>query len=102
VRKRTYAEPATLQTRRMKRETTPLAAGARPSEGRSLTDATAEAVLYREIAELGKWLAAQGLDVREDHPNHEGSRDRLNWRYGYFVGMKQALALLTSGGATVH
>lgn len=64
--------------------------------------ASAEAVLYREIDELGKWLATQGLDVREDHPHHEGSRDRLYWRYGYFVGLKQALALLTSGDATVH
>ena len=91
MRKRTYGEPATLQTRRMKRETTPLALGA-----------SAEAVLYREIAELGNWLAAQGLDLKEDHPHHEGSRDRLYWRYGYFVGLKQALALLTSGGATVH
>ena len=86
----------------MKRETTPLTPGAPPSDGRSLTDASAEAVLYREIAELGKWLAAQGLDLREDHPHYKGSRDRLYWRYGYFVGLKQALALLTSGGATVH
>jgi len=32
----------------------------------------------------------------------EGSRDRLYWRYGYFVGLKHALALLTNRGATVH
>lgn len=89
-------------TRHMKRETNSRAPDARPSEGCSIADASAEAVVYREIAELEQWLAAQGLDVREDHPHHEGSRDRLYWRYGYFVGLKQALALLTSGGATLH
>lgn len=53
--------------------------------------------------ELGEWLAAQGLDLRADQAHaDEGSRDRLYWRYGYFIGLKQALALLTNRGATVH
>ena len=67
------------------------------------TDRSAEAVLQREIAQLGEWLEAQGLDIRSDHAHvDEGSRDRLYWRYGYFVGLKHALALLTNRGATVH
>ena len=87
----------------MKRETTPLTADIRASERGTQGEPSAEAVLYREIAELELWLAGQGLDVRDDHAHaDEGSRDRLYWRYGYFVGLKHALALLTSGGATVH
>jgi len=31
-----------------------------------------------------------------------GSRDQLYCRYGYFMGLKQALAMLTSRDATVH
>jgi hypothetical protein len=31
-----------------------------------------------------------------------GDRPALYWRYGYFVGLKQALALLTHRGATLH
>ena len=62
-----------------------------------------EAALEREIAELGEWLAAQGLDVRSDHAHvDEGSRDRLYWQYGYFVGLKRALAMLTTRGLTAH
>jgi hypothetical protein len=61
------------------------------------------AALQREIAELGKWLAAQGLDLGGDHAHaDEGSRDRLYWRYGYFVGLKEALAMLTARGGTFH
>jgi hypothetical protein len=52
---------------------------------------------------LGAWLAAQGFDPRDDHVHaDEGSRDRLYWRFGYFVGLKQALAMLTNRGATLH
>lgn len=49
-----------------------------------------------EIAALGEWLAAQGLDLDGDQAHiDEGSRDRLYWRYGYFSGLKQALERLT-------
>jgi hypothetical protein len=64
---------------------------------------SAESVLQAEIARLGSWLAAQGLDLGDDREHaHEGSRDRLYWRYGYFMGLKQALEMLTGRGATVH
>jgi hypothetical protein len=64
---------------------------------------TAEALLDGEIAALGAWLTSQGLDLRSDTAHaDEGSRDRLYWRYGYFVGLRQAMALLTNCGATVH
>jgi hypothetical protein len=66
------------------------------------TDVSAEAALYREIAKLGEWLEAQGLDLGGDDQAQAGSRDRLYWRYGYFMGLKQALALLTSRDATLH
>ncbi len=67
------------------------------------TDLSAETALLREIGELREWLTAQGLDLREDHARaDEGSRDRLYWRYGYYMGLKQAVAMLTSSGATVH
>jgi hypothetical protein len=74
--------------------------GAHP---RPMNDLSAEAVLHREILKLGEWLTAQGLDLQNDHPHaDEGSRDRLYLRYGYFIGLKQALALLTGRGATIH
>ena len=64
---------------------------------------SAEAVLKREIARLGQWLTAQGLDPQNDDAHaDEGSRDRLFLRYGVFIGLKQALALLTNAGRTVH
>lgn len=66
------------------------------------SDVSAEAVLYREIAKLAEWLEAQGLDVRGENGRTHGSRDQLYWRFGYLMGMKQALALLTSCDATVH
>ena len=76
--------------------------GREPGEGR-LASVSAEAALHTEIAKLGEWLVAQGLDLRGDQAHaDEGSRDRLYWRYGYFVGLKQALAFLTNRGATVH
>lgn len=72
------------------------ASGPQDADGMS-----AEAALRRKIEELGAWLAAQGLDVHGDQSHiDEGSRDRLYWRYGYFAGLKQALAMLTTRGAT--
>ena len=66
-------------------------------------DLSAEAVVHREIAKLGEWLAAQGIDLQNDHAHaDEGSRDRLYLRYGYFMGLKHALALLTNRGETLH
>jgi hypothetical protein len=87
----------------MKRETMPQGPEAAGGDERSLTDISAEAVLHRQIVELGEWLTAQGLDLRTDRPHaDEGSRDRLYWRYGYFIGLKHALAVLTNRGATLH
>jgi hypothetical protein len=64
---------------------------------------SAVATLRREIAELGSWLTAQGLDLHSDQARiDEGSRDRLYFSYGYFAGLKKALAALTSGGASIH
>jgi hypothetical protein len=66
-------------------------------------DLSAEAAVQREILKLGEWLAAQGLDLQNDHAHaDEGSRDRLYLRYGYFIGLKNALALLTNRGQTLH
>lgn len=70
---------------------------------RSSSARSAEFLLEQEIAELHEWLAAQGLDLQSDTAHaDEGSRDRLYWRYGYFIGLKQAQAMLTSRGATLH
>jgi len=87
----------------MKRQTTLHLPGAgEPDEG-GLTDLSAEAALQRELTELGEWLAAQGFDLRGDQARADaGSRDRLYWHYGYFIGLKHALAMLTSRGGTVH
>ena len=66
-------------------------------------EVSAEAALQGEIAVLGEWLAAHGLDVRGDNAHaYEGSRDRLYWRYGYFAGLKQALSVLVNRAATLH
>ena len=66
-------------------------------------DPSAEALVRREIGKLGAWLAAQGIELESEHVHaDEGSRDRLYLRYGYFMGLKQALALLTSRGKTLH
>jgi hypothetical protein len=77
-----------------------------PDAGRDeggLNDVSAEAAVHREIAMLGEWLAAQGIDLQNEHAHaDEGSRDRLYLRYGYFMGLKHALALLTSRGETLH
>jgi predicted kinase len=70
---------------------------------RGLNDGSAEAAVYREMSKLAAWLAAQGIDVQNDHANaDEGSRDRLYLHYGYFIGLKRALAMLTKCGQTVH
>jgi hypothetical protein len=64
---------------------------------------SAEAALRHEAALLGDWLSAQGIDLPGDHSHKdEGSRDRLYWRYGYFVALRHALELLTDAGASVH
>ena len=75
---------------------------ARYDEG-GTSDLSAEAIVHREITKLGEWLAAQGIDLQNEHAHaDEGSRDRLYLRYGYFMGLKNALALLTSRGETLH
>jgi hypothetical protein len=62
---------------------------------KSTLQAPAEAALESEIAALGAWLTARGLDVRGENAHQdEGSRDHLYWRYGYFEGLKRALAML--------
>ena len=61
--------------------------------------------LHRRIAVLGEWLAAQGLDLDlESEQAHidEGSRDRLYFHYGYFAGLKNALAMLTASDGSIH
>jgi hypothetical protein len=64
---------------------------------------SAETAIYDEIAELGRWLTAQGIDLADSRDrSHEGSRDRLYWRYGYFMGLKQALSMLSSRGEVIH
>ena len=64
---------------------------------------TAETLVERRIAELERWLAEQGVDVREERAHLDrGSRDRLYWQYGYFVGLQDALKVLTARGATLH
>ena len=74
-----------------------------PSPRNSPTGVSAEAALQEEIAKLGSWLVAQGIDLGDARERvHEGSRDRLYWRYGYFMGLKQALAMLSSHGEVVH
>ena len=66
-------------------------------------DLSAAVAIEREIAKLGEWLTEQGVDLREDPAQWDaGSRDRLYWRYGYFSGLKQALAMLAGRGAVVH
>lgn len=67
------------------------------------TDLSAEAALRREVAKLGQWLIAHGIDLEtEPRDLHADSRDRLYLRFGLFVGLQQALDLLTSRGETVH
>ncbi len=65
-------------------------------------DVSAEGVLRHEVAKLAEWLEDQGIDVRTKDGRAHGGRDQLYWRYGYFMGLKQALAMLTSCDETVH
>lgn len=66
------------------------------------TDLSAEAALRREIAKLTEWLENQGVDLRAERDRPRGGRDQLYWRFGYLMGIKQALALLTGRAATLH
>jgi len=67
------------------------------------TDISVEAVLQREILQLAEWLDSQGLNLGADYAHEdEGSRDRLYWRFGYFVGLKRALGMLANRGGTLH
>jgi hypothetical protein len=87
---------------RMKTRTTLELPGARCDEG-GPNDLSAEAMVQRELAKLGAWLVEQGIDLQREHAHaDEGSRDRLYLRYGYFMGLKNALALLTNRGETLH
>jgi hypothetical protein len=64
---------------------------------------SAQSLVERRIAELGRWLAEQSVDVREERSHlDQGSRDRLYWHYGYFIGLQEALKVLTARGATLH
>jgi len=64
---------------------------------------SAETAIREEIAQIGSWLLMQGIDPQDPRDEaHEGSRDRLYWRYGYFMGLKQALAMLSSHGEVLH
>ena len=64
---------------------------------------SAQSLVERRIAELGRWLAEQGVDVRAEQAHlDQGSRDRLYWHYGYFIGLQEALKVLTARGATLH
>ena len=60
-----------------------------------------ESALRFEMARLAEWLAENGLDPQEELAHAHG-REQLPWRCGYFAGLKQALAVLTGGDATVH
>src|SRR4051812_14978584 len=101
VRKRTYAARQEAHSSPVKHWTLQ-APGAERDHG-SASDLSAEASVQREIVKLGEWLAAQGLDLQTDHAHaDEGSRDRLYLRYGYFMGLQNALALLTDRGQTLH
>ena len=86
----------------MKPRTKQLALEVGRDEG-SPSDLSAETMVHREIKKLGEWLAAQGIDLQNEHAHaDEGSRDRLYLRYGYFMGLKHARALLTNRGETLH
>jgi hypothetical protein len=81
----------------------PPAIAAAPGSLPVSTPRFAEVLLDNEIAELREWLGAQGLDLQSDTAHaDEGSRDRLYWHYGYFMGLKHAQAMLTSRGSTLH
>ena len=102
VSKRTDAERSRAHPRAVKPEIVMQASSARHDDV-SRIHLSAVAVLKHEIAKLSEWLTAQGLDPQNEYAHaDEGSRDRLYLRYGLFIGLKQALALLTNQGQTVH
>lgn len=75
----------------------------KPREESPAVDLSAEGAVQREVAELSLWLSSQGIDLALDHPERgERSREGLYWRFGYFAGLKRALAVLTRQGATLH
>ena len=87
----------------MKRQITLQVPGAGEPNVGCPTDISVEAALHRELTELGEWLTAQGFDPRGDSVRaNAGSRDQIYCHYGYFIGMRHALAMLTTRGATVH
>jgi len=68
-----------------------------------LAELSAASTVRAEMARLAAWLTEQGLDPRDESAlTDAGTRDRLYWRFGYFSGLKQALAALTGGDATRH
>ena len=72
------------------------------SEAR-LAELSAASSIRAEIARLAAWLTEQGLDPRDERVDADaGTRDRLYWRFGYFNGLKQALAALTGGDVVRH
>jgi len=102
VRKRTYTGRRPAHSAAMKPHKLLQVPGSGRDDG-TPNDLSAEAALQHEILKLGEWLAAHGLDLQAEHAHaDEGSRDRLYLRYGYFIGLKQALALLTNRGQTLH
>jgi hypothetical protein len=60
-----------------------------------------ESALRFEMARIAEWLDQHGIDPHEDRERTHGG-ERLSWRSGYLAGLKQALAVLTGGDATVH
>ena len=102
VRKRTYARRRSAHPQPMKTRTMLPLPGPERDEG-GPNDSSAEALVHREIAKLAEWLAGQGIDLQSGHTHaDESSRDRLYLRYGYFMGLKNALAMLTNRGETLH
>lgn len=68
-----------------------------------LAELSAASTIRAEIARLAAWLAEQGLDPHDESLDADaGTRDRLYWRFGYFNGLKQALAALTGGDVVRH
>jgi hypothetical protein len=64
---------------------------------------SAESTVRSEMARLAAWLTERGLDPCDESAlTDAGTRDRLYWRFGYFNGLKQALAAMTGSDATRH
>ena len=87
----------------MKRQMTLQVPGAGELNDDCSTDSSVETALHRELMELGEWLTAQGFDPRGNSVRADaGSRDQLYCHYGYFIGLRHALVMLSIRGATVH